>query len=195
MLKQDNNPRKLHDGHFMAHIGLYPKFSTYVAFYTTSIEKLYRTVSEGNETADAVAIPLLFLMRHTLELGYKYSLVYLCERNSTKFEPENKERHSLEKLHKRLGSEYFQAAKHDFVPQPENGFDEWYELTEKGMRFFDELDKGSTDLRFPKIDEISIFGRERKVNLLEAKNIFDDAMMLLSTIADVIVERDERYFR
>lgn len=194
MLKQDNNPRKLHDGRFMAHIGLYPKFSTFVAFYTTSVEKLYRTVSEGNETADGVAIPLLFLMRHTLELGYKYSLVYLCERNDTKFDPENKERHSLGKLHKRLGSEYSQAAKHDFVPQPENGFDEWYALTEKGMRFFDELDERSTNLRFPNIDEISIFGREQKVNLLEAKNIFDDAMMLLATMPDVIVERDERYF-
>ena len=80
MYKRNNNPRELHDGHFTAHIGLYPKFSTFVAFYKDSIEKLFKAVSEGNETADVAAIPLLFLMRHTLELGYKFSLVYLCHK-------------------------------------------------------------------------------------------------------------------
>jgi hypothetical protein len=35
-----------------------------------------------------VGIPLLFLMRHTLELGYKFSLFNLCELNGTSFTPE-----------------------------------------------------------------------------------------------------------
>jgi len=58
------------------------------------------------------------------------------------------------------------------------------------MRVFDNLDEKSTKLRFPKIDESSAFGRETTVNLLEFKNIFDDAMKLLTAMADVIAERE-----
>lgn len=40
-----------------------------------------RSFPERNETADMVAIPLLFLMRHTMELGYKSSISKLCALN------------------------------------------------------------------------------------------------------------------
>ncbi len=196
MTHRDNNPRKLHDGYFTAHIGLYPKFSTFVASYTDSIEKLFKSVSEGNESADVVGVPLLFLMRHTLELGYKFSLVYLCERNSNVFNPEdrkNGEGHSLTRLHKRLGKEYAQASKKGIVPESDHGFDDYYALTKKGMELFDDLDKSSTKLRFPKIDESLAFGRGKKVNLLDAKNVFDDAMILLATLADVIAGDEYHY--
>jgi hypothetical protein len=190
MSKRDNNPRQLHEGYFTAHVVLYPKFSTFVAFYTHSIDKLYREVSEGKETADILAVPLLFLMRHTLELGYKYSLTYLCKENSTMFEPEKRgeEGHSLVLLHNRLGKEYAQASKLGVVLDEDHGFDELYAETEKGMRFFDDLDERSTKLRFPKIDETSSFTNQKTVNLLKAKNTFDAAMVLLTSLADVIVE-------
>jgi hypothetical protein len=71
-MKRNNNPRNLHDGHFTAYIGNYQKFNVFMSFYQDVVDKLYREVSEGNETADSIAIPLLFLMRHTMELGCKY---------------------------------------------------------------------------------------------------------------------------
>ena len=195
MTHRGNNPRKLHDGHFTAHLGSCPKFSIYVSFYTCSIEKLFKSVSEGNETADIAAIPLLFLMRHTLELGYKFSLVYLCALNSTVFDPEknNGERHSLELLHRRLGSEYSQAIKKGLVPESDRGFDDLYELTEKAMRLFDGLDKKSTKLRFPNIDESSAFEHRKTVNLLVFKSAFDEAMPLLTNLADVIAGDEYHY--
>lgn len=196
MFQSDNNPRKRRDGLFLAHIGLYPKFSAFVASYTFCIETLFKSVSEGNETADVVAVPLLFLMRHTLELGYKFSLVHLCERNSTIFDPEerkNGERHSLTRLHERLGLEYSQALKKGIVPKSDQGFDDLYALTEKGMRLFDKLDERSTKLRFPNIDESPSFGREEPVSLLDAKNAFDDAMILLTSMADVIAGDEYHY--
>jgi hypothetical protein len=190
MFQSDNNPRKLRAGLFLAHIGLYPKFSAFVATYTFCIEKLFELVSEGNETADIVGVPLLFLMRHTLELGYKSSLVYLCECNSTIFDPKKKngEGHSLEQLHKRLGLEYSQALKKGILPGFDRLFDDLYALAEKGMRFFDKLDEASTKLRFPNTNESPAFDRNNPVNLLDAKNVFDDAMTLFTTMADVIAE-------
>ena len=38
---KNNNPKQLHDGHFMAFVGNYPKFSTYVAFYQDAVESLF----------------------------------------------------------------------------------------------------------------------------------------------------------
>src|SRR6266852_1262804 len=113
----ENNPRGLPENHFTAHIGLYPTFNAFLLFYEHSIQRLFSDLSEGNGTPDLVAIPLLFLMRHAIELGYKFSLQALCEMNSSRFAPEENERHSLIKLHRRLGSEFKIAAKEGRVSQ------------------------------------------------------------------------------
>src|SRR5882757_1425228 len=108
-LNKDNNPRRMPEERFKAFISNYPKFGTFVHFYQNAVEVLYAKVSKENETPDVIAFPLLFLMRHTLELGYKYSLAHLCALNSTNFDPQNAEKHSLVKLHERLGVEYHMA--------------------------------------------------------------------------------------
>ena len=193
---RNNNPRGLHEQHFTAHIGLYPSFSAFVAFYEHAIEKLYSEVSERNETADAVAIPLLFLMRHTMELGYKFSLVHLCELNSSIFTPELKghEGHSLTKLHARLGSEFSKALANGRISaRDREAFEEHYSTTEKGMKLFDALDERSAKLRFPNSDQTAAFPLDATVNLLELKEAFDAAMVLLGSIVDVIA-RPEVYY-
>jgi hypothetical protein len=192
---KNNNPKHLHDGHFTAWVGNYPKFSTYVAFYQDAVEILFKRVSMGNETADSVAFPLLFLMRHTLELGYKYSLFHLCALNSTIFDPKNVEGHSLVKLHKRLGTEYHLAVGNGSLPESDKeSFDRYYALTASSMKRFEELDASSTKTRFPNSDESPNFVPGTTVNLLELKNEFDDAMILLTTMADVIDQYDWSHY-
>ena len=189
--EKDNNPRRMPEGHFTAFVGLYPRFNAFVAFYTDAVEALYRRVSEGNDTPDMIAFPLLFLMRHALELGYKYSLFHLCKLNSTTFDPRNKEGHSLAKLHKRLGVEYYKALENGSFPDRDKEcFEKYYALTDASMQRFDELDSASTKTRFPNSDESPAFSCETNVNLLELKNEFDYAMILLTTMADVIGEYD-----
>ena len=191
---KNNNPRQLHEGHFTAFLGNYPKFSTYVAFYENAVETLFKKVSQGNETADIVGLPLLFLMRHTLELGYKYSLFRLCALNTTIFDPKNLkngEGHSLVKLHKRLGVEYQTAIGNGSLPESDKeSFNEHYTLTELSMKRFEALDASSTKTRFPNTDESPVFAQGTTVNLLELKNEFDEAMVLLTTMGDVIDQYD-----
>jgi hypothetical protein len=188
---RNNNPRQLHDGHFKAFVSHYPKFSTYVAFYQDAVESLFTRVSEGNDTPDMVAFPLLFLMRHTLELGYKYSLVYLCAKNSTEFDPQKVERHSLLKLHKRLKTEYDAAIVNDVLPESDKeSFEKYYALTECSMKRFEQLDPSSTKTRYPNVNESSHFPEGTTINILELKNEFDEAMILLTTMADVIGQYD-----
>src|SRR5947208_11519422 len=122
MYSRNNNPRQLPEQHFKARVGWYAKFSAYLAFYEHAVERFYCEVSEHNETADMAALPLLFLMRHTIELGYKFSLFHLCELNGSSFAPEakNGEGHSFAKLHQRLRLEYSKALSNGHVAEKDH---------------------------------------------------------------------------
>jgi hypothetical protein len=181
-MEHGNNPRNLHEGHFTAHVGLYPKFNVFMSFYQDAAGKLYREVSEGNETADRIAIPLLFMMRHALELGYKYTITELCQLNGASYNPRG-DLHSFKKLHPRLKKEFDTLWKNGGASDSRKaGFDQYYELTEAAMTWFDEIDPCAENFRYPQ----SGFARDKKVNLLEVKNKFDEAMALLAVTVDVI---------
>ena len=183
-MKRDNNPRNLHEGHFTAHVGLYLKFNVYTSFYQDAVDKLYRDVSEGNETADSIAMPLLFLMRQTMELGYKYTIMEICRLNGTIYNPKT-DLHFLKKLHSRLKKEFNMLWQNGGVNDNKKAaFDEYYELTEIAMIWFDEIDPSGENFRYPQ----SSFAPDKKVNLLDVKNKFDEAMTLLNYTVDVITD-------
>ena len=181
-MKRDNNPRNLHEGHFTAHVGLYPKFNVFMSFYEDAVNKLYREVSEGKETADSIAMPLLFLMRHTMELGYKYTIAEICEMNGTKYNPTD-DGHYFYKLHLRLKEEFYKLWQNRGVSDDKKrGFDEYYGITEAATLWFDRIDRKGVNFRYPG------FARDEKVNLLEVKNRFYEALTLLTVTVDVITD-------
>lgn len=189
MYSGNNNPRHLDERHFTARVGQYANFSAYLAFYEHAVERLYCNVSEHNETADMAGIPLLFLMRHTMELGYKFSLFHLCELNGTLFSPEAPgcEGHSFEKLHKRLRLEYSKACMADHVSEKDHDvIEEYFTSTEKTIQLFDSLDKKSTKFRYPIDKQMPVFPQGTEINLLEMKTAYDQAMGLLGTVIDMI---------
>src|ERR1035437_9319091 len=100
-MERDNNPQHLHEGHFTAYVGLYPTFSAFISSYQNAMNKFYREVSEGNETPDSIALPILLLMRHTMELGYKFTITEICQLNGVTYNPKD-DLHFLKKLHSRL---------------------------------------------------------------------------------------------
>lgn len=188
----NNNPNNWPETHFKAYLSHYNKFGTYVAVYEDAVTSLYKRVSEGRDTPDMVCFPLLFLMRHTLELGYKYSIYHLSCFNGTNFMPEGKgqEGHRLQKLHERLKTEYDLAFQMGvFRDRDQDTFNDYYAYTEASMNRFDILDIRSTKLRYPNSDETGTFEAETIVNLLELKDEFDKAMTLLNTMADVLESR------
>ena len=183
-LKRGNNPRNLHDNHFAPHLGLNIKLNVLMSYYQNAVEKLYRELSEGNETAERIAMPLLFLMRHAMELGYKYTITELCRLNGTTYDPKS-DRHHFKKLHSRLKKEFDTLWQTGGVSDnKKGGFDEYSELTEAAMIWFDEVDPNGVNFRYPD----SGLARTTKVNLLEVKNKFDEAMTLLTVTVDVITD-------
>lgn len=182
-MRHGNNPRNLHDDHFTARVGLYPKFNVFMSFYKNAVDKLYREVSEGNETADRIAMPLLFLMRQTMELGYKYTIIEICRLNGTKYSPQS-DLHFLRRLHSRLKNEFYTLWQNGGISDnKKTGFDEYYEITEPAMAWFDEIDPKGENFRYPQG-----IARDKKVNLLELKDKFDQAMTLLTVTVDVITD-------
>jgi hypothetical protein len=119
-----------------------------------------------------------------MELGYKFTITKICQLNGTEYKPKS-DRHSLNKLHTRLREEFDKLWHSGGVSDnKKDGFDEYYELTEAAMVRFDELDPAGENFRYPEAD----FDPNKKVNLLEVKNKFDEAMTLLTFTVDVITD-------
>src|SRR5258706_12144392 len=70
----ESKPKLLPEGYFTAHIGCNSSWSDYGGDYQWAVEILWTEVREGRATPDKAALPLLFLVRHALELGYKWNL-------------------------------------------------------------------------------------------------------------------------
>ncbi len=151
-------------------------------FYKDAVDTLFREISTGKETAESVAIPLLFLMRQTLELGYKYTIAEICLLNGTIYNPK-KDLHFLKKLHNRLRTEFDTLWTNGGVTNnKKSSFDEYYVITGIAMEWFDAIDPKGENFKYPQ----GSFKSNEKVNLLEVKDKFDEAMTLLAFTVDVI---------
>ena len=175
----------------IAHVGLYQNFGAYLAFYETAVKRLFDVLQSGMETPDTLAMPILALMRHSLELGYKYSLWELHQMMSEKFDSEAYGHHNLTSLHRSLCDYFKKTFEHYGLPDNVmDSFDEHRLKTETGMLKFSALDKASFSFRYP-IDKKSggtNFDLQTKIDLSEMRLLYDEAMILLRHTADVVGE-------
>ncbi len=182
-----NNPNNLPVGHFTAHIGLYCNYASYFCDYQKAVDILYQSVAETNVDSDSIAFSLLFLMRHSLELGYKFTLEAVYQDARRSYVPDT-DGHSLLRCHETLGKWFREFEKSNKISAELKGdFGKYYGLARVGMREFDRLDPHSFHFRYPtdKKGKSSCFDRTEKTNLLELKTAFDGAMALLKQTADV----------
>jgi hypothetical protein len=54
----NNSPRDLPEGHFVVHTAMNQNFAGYLGSYEQAVELLFGKVSAGEETPDAVGVPL-----------------------------------------------------------------------------------------------------------------------------------------
>jgi hypothetical protein len=189
MCEDGNNPRRLPEGVFVARVGWFRDFGDYLFSYERGVELLYQKVASGEETPDSIVAPLVFLMRHSLELGYKYTLVELHYLNEVPYDSKKFGHHSLKGLHAAL-KEWFGkvAAKWSLSGSMLEDFARHYDKSQAGMEEFDLLDSSSFRFRYP-IDKKTgslVFSGNETVNLLSLKQLYDDAMVLLRHTADVL---------
>ncbi len=179
----------------VAHIGSVHGFGGHLFCYEQAVERLFASIDNNVDPIDVIAPPLLFLMRHSMELGYKFTLWELHEMNEDEYDPKGYNHHDLEKLHRKMREQHQKAVEKFGLPQSHvDNFEEYCAKTESCLRQFTLLDSGSFNFRYP-IDTQGKpnFAPDRTIDLVELKRLYNDAMVLLRHTTDVLGEYVEIY--
>jgi hypothetical protein len=136
---------------------------------------------------DTFTYPFLFLVRHTLELGFKANIEYLSK-YSKSVGGKQSNIHRLPTLHGYMKQHFEIVCKeHDIDRQTYNSFYEFSNKLEKLVDYFDRIDKKSYSFRYPvDLDGNINFDTLERVMLVEIKDKFDDAVIFLTHTIDVL---------
>ena len=173
----------------VAHIGLYPTFGGYLHSYESAVDHLFRAIESGQSMPDKLAMPLLALMRQSMELGYKFTITELNQAlNEKGFDANKYGHHNLPALHRELCALFARVVERYEIPKDiVQSFDDYRLKTETAMNEFDSLDKGSFSFRYPINKAGTIhFTLDKTVDIAQMKASFDGAMVLLHHTADVV---------
>ena len=183
---------RVKQANFEAHIGHNLHFWNYINSYQTAFNVLVENVETTGLPVDRFAYPMLFIVRHCLELGFKANIRYF-KKYSLKTEFTNSDSHNLKdlfqgfKLH--IGATISNLkSNHEIEVGPEDlrEYDNYSKEVEKLTTQFDILDRGSMSFRYPVGKENDkVFGNDEKINILDIKEAFDKSMILLHHTSDV----------
>lgn len=166
-----------------ANVGSYSSTINLILQYENAVDILINHIFSEKFKIDAIAFPLVYLMRHSIELGLKENIKYL-ERYSN-LPRTNIKTHNLDKLFKEFKKHYDKV-------ESENNFDD---LTKNDFnKSFKDLEYliqnlGKSDSSFRYIYETKnnrIFDYSNKINIYDLKSIYDVSILLLTHTQDLI---------
>lgn len=148
--------------------------------------------SKQSETT-IIARPTLFLMRHTLELGFKANIVELEKESGLdlKLNFSGAAGHYLEALHEKFEMHFSELAKKYDLPKTIlSQFKNLNEPLEELRNFFHRLDKGSYGFRYPfqKDGTTPSFARQETLEIKKIIVLYEASIDLLIYTTDVIAE-------
>ena len=157
-------------GAFAAYIGQNFDWDHYFVEYQAAVESLWNAICQAPILPDRHALPLLFLVRHTIELGYKWNLseLYLI------VGPRDLDvTHNLAALHTMLGEALELFLKKDWVSeeikqQCRHRYSEASQMTD----WLHKLDERNDAFRYPfKTKRVEENGKKKTVT--DVKRHFD----------------------
>jgi hypothetical protein len=170
----------------------------YLSSYNNAFNTLIDFINETNLSVDYLAYPILFTARHALELGFKANIRYFTK--YSKCNPiKNPNTHNLADLFTEFKLQVkssIDKLKETFQFEDEEDdikeFDEYCKSVDSLIDRFDVLDKGSFSFRYPvDKDNKRVFQPTDKVNILDIKELFDNAMILLYHTSDIFSKYTE----
>lgn len=104
LVMNGNNRVKFTKSKFAAHLGLNRSWWQYYNDYTKVVDEIIDGVIENKYLIDEVALPLLFMINHSIELGLKANIYELEKVNFDieKISLKSSQGHSLEYLYKKF---------------------------------------------------------------------------------------------
>lgn len=145
---------------------LYPTLTEYI----NAVDILYK-----NTTSDKISAPFIYLIRHSIEIGLKSTILYLCEKSdlNSMCTEEKLKGHKLLRLYNSFNQHWQNIIKkYDLKKQGETlqtilkDTDKFHKELKELIDFFDEYDEESTLFRYGKNMPIEI---EQKYSFLKSK--------------------------
>ena len=172
-------------------IGRNQSWGEYFFVYEETVKKLYEEI-ERTKTVDVYAAPFLFLVRHTLELGFKYNIHALSKYSEKDYgldlEGNIRKGHVLPPLHKAMVDHFEELSKAE--GKNSSTYIEFHQMSQKLgklVNFFDSIDRGSFAFRYPTDNKgVKCFDFQERVNLKEIKEKYDESSVLLSHTQTVL---------
>ena len=181
----------LYKWNYEVHLGRETEWWRYFGEYAWIVDLIFKNAQAREVTV--IARPQLFLIRHTLELGYKANIIELEKvsglTSSLKFH--GKPAHSLKNLHTDFENHFLAIAKKfDF---PKQTLDEYKKLNKKATALKDLLDKFdqcSYAFRYPVDTDgmTPLFDKNSTLNISEVRKMYDSTLVVLKYTTDVIAE-------
>jgi len=183
MDEKTNRLNKLEDYLFSAHIGQKINEMSILIQYKRAINILIEKLQETKTNVDIIDFPLLYMMRHSLELGFKFNIRFLTKYNNKEIKDKLLCSHNLEIL--------FNEFK-ELVMLINSKFDD--DLKSQISKFLDStskliLDLGPTEasaFRYLENKNGHVFGAKEKRNVREIKELYDEVLIMLVNTFDVI---------
>ncbi len=151
--------------------------------YENAVDILINKIIEEKHRIDSISHPLLYLMRHTIELGLKENIKYL--RKYSKLNITRNKTHSLKDLALEFERNYYKI-------ETDNNFDNF--TKEEFKKYISDLNdtiqilnEDASAFRYTlSADSNKIFEHSDTINVFELKKLFDNSVTFLTHLADVI---------
>lgn len=168
-------------------IGFHTTFSSYLDAYSRAVDILFGQIEGKDLPVNVISYPLLFLIRHSLELGYKLNIKHLSKYSRLN-DKVNWNKHFLRELHEAFRRHFMAVVKEIQVGRDiAEDFERRCEDLARLMKVFDTIDRGSFSFRYPVDSEQRVvFQHDETMNLLDVKDLYDKAMVLLLHTANVL---------
>lgn len=172
--------RKVYEGYLRSS----DTIMNYCIDYKKAYFFLFRSIEKSNDQFDEILTPMLFLLRHSVELGFKFNIKYLSVSTKEKLKIKIYQEHNLSKLldefrrllnHSKIGDRSIVVRINEYLVAVGN-------LTS----FLSDLDKGGTSFRYnvysEKVKNAGMF----RIDLLKINELFEKTMEFLVSTSDVL---------
>lgn len=190
MAKRNNPIEERHKHRFDAYLGYNTSWWHFYNDYRIAVDDIVTSIESGENPIDTVALPLLFLVRHSIELGLKANILQFQKINKKidKIKLGGKDSHSIEFLYDKFMEHLDKITKKHKINK-----DILKQIKEYKSKFdplkikLHNLDKGSYCFRYP----VDIYGNRNftwntRENLFEILNLYYAIQPFILYTTDVL---------
>jgi hypothetical protein len=154
-----------------------------VGQYENAVGILINKFIDEKHRIDTIAHPLLYLMRHSTELGLKENIKYLKKYSKLSFL--KSKTHSLSELFSEFERHFYEIAiKNNFETELK---EEYIKYTSDLKDVIKALGEDSSSFRYIyALDGTKVFANTETINIYELKKKYDNSLIFITHTADVI---------